>query len=558
MTARRLLSGRPSQIAAVLLAALVTLWPASTHAITPGEEEKIGREFLAQAMRRLELVQDPLIRGGVEKIGRRLLDGLPTQPFAYTFYVVKDDNLNAFAAPAGQLFVNTGLLTAIKSEAELAGILAHEIAHASARHISRNIEQAAVTQGLTLAGIAAGLILGGLGGSSALGQGVVTGALAGGQSATLAYSRAFERQADQLGLAYLKTADYPGVGLVNGLMRLREKDYFGGTVPSYLSTHPATAERITWLQAQTADQPTTYQPSIPDFELFQTQTMAKYAAVELAEKTFRLQLQKAPEEAMGHYGLGIVLARKGQRDAARQHLIAALGRQPFNIWMRAALGKVSSQLGDDPAAIGHLSDLQGSPAYDAEARYYLGNSYINSGRPTEAIAVLEPLVSEPDRGAGAGFGKSDRATKPGEAPREQPSEAMPVRSDPISSQTFYLLARAHNDLGHRSDSHLYLGRHFLSQQKIPTAVFHLNKALSLATDSRQRKVIERVLAWARGGDPDEQRTKMDGQAPSGLAPAAIPSSWSPAFSHLDTGRQMEDHPFTFPGRAMPITPRAKR
>jgi predicted Zn-dependent protease len=505
MIVKKLRTGRRYSVTAVVLLVSLVLGLPSGYAITPGEEEKLGREFLAQARQRLELVQDPLVVDGVSRVGRRLLASIPEQPFAFHFYVVKDDTLNAFAAPAGHIFVNTGLLTAVKSESELAGILAHELAHASARHISRNIEQAAVTQGLTLAGVAAGLLLGGLGGA-ALGQGVITGALAGGQSTMLAYSREFERQADQLGLAYLEKAGYSGKGLVDGLLTIREHDYFGGTIPSYLSTHPATTERITWLESQIEEAPADFSPAIENFRLFQTEALARYGDVTAAKSRFSRELEKTPDDPLAHYGLGVVLMRDGRRNEARDHLKAALSRQPFNIWMRAALGVVSSQMGDDQTAVAQLQDLMDTPAMSPEARYYLGNSLVNSGRPEDAVAVLNPLVrpSSPTGGSPPSInGHGEQKPDPDNGPQPGEGETPPVAAaDPVTVQALYLLARAYNEMGRPADSHLYLGRHFMARGELQTAVFHLQKALTLAADDHQRETIERLLRQAQMGRPD--------------------------------------------------------
>ena len=96
----------------------------------------------------------------MNKIGNRILSVLPQQPFNYHFYVIKEDVYNAFATPAGHIFVYTGLLDAMDEEEELAGILGHEIAHVYCRHISQKIERSKKIGIATLAGIAAGILLG--------------------------------------------------------------------------------------------------------------------------------------------------------------------------------------------------------------------------------------------------------------------------------------------------------------------------------------------------------------------------------------------------------------
>ena len=89
--------------------------------ITYKEEEELSREFLAVVASRFTFIKDPIIEDYVTEIGQRILKEVPTQPFRYHFYVIKEDVYNAFATPAGHIFINSGLLEAVKSEEEIAG-----------------------------------------------------------------------------------------------------------------------------------------------------------------------------------------------------------------------------------------------------------------------------------------------------------------------------------------------------------------------------------------------------------------------------------------------------
>ena len=104
--------------------------------ITLKEEEELSKEFLKVLKKQLELIKDPVIESYVNKIGVTILAQMPPQPFEYQFYIVKQHVYNAFATPAGHIFINSGLIEAVENEEELAGILAHEIAHVVCRHIS--------------------------------------------------------------------------------------------------------------------------------------------------------------------------------------------------------------------------------------------------------------------------------------------------------------------------------------------------------------------------------------------------------------------------------------
>ncbi|MGD9277375.1 MAG: M48 family metalloprotease, partial [Desulfobacterales bacterium] len=158
----------------------------------------MSREVMKVIMKHYELINDPLIANYINQMGQKIVSALPPQPFNYHFYVIKNDEYNAFATPAGHVFINSGLLEAMENEEELAGILSHEIAHVVCRHISQKIERAQKIGIATLAGVAAGILLG-VGGSMAAANALTIGSTAAGQSLELSYSREDEFQADQIG-----------------------------------------------------------------------------------------------------------------------------------------------------------------------------------------------------------------------------------------------------------------------------------------------------------------------------------------------------------------------
>jgi len=197
----------------ILILIMDMLFPKSASCITIKEEEELSREFMKVVRKHFKVIRDPLIVNYVNEIGQKIVSAFPPQPFEYHFHVIKDHAYNAFAAPAGHIFINSGLVEAMETEEELAGILGHEVAHASCRHISQKIERSSKIGLATLAGIAAGIFLG-IGGSGTAANAISIGSVAASQSASLAYSRENERQADQVGLKYMTKAGYSGKGLL--------------------------------------------------------------------------------------------------------------------------------------------------------------------------------------------------------------------------------------------------------------------------------------------------------------------------------------------------------
>lgn len=190
------------------------------------QELEIGQQINEQLVRqRIRLYRNPEIVRYVEQIGQRLAQSSSRPDIPYTFQVVNDRSVNAFATMGGFVYVNTGLLLLAENEAELASVMAHEIGHIAGRHAVKQMRETAIASGLVGAA--------GLDRNTAAKIGV-----------ELAFrrpnSRRDEYDADTLGLQTLTRAGYAPSAMVDFMQKLLQSR----SVPTFLSTHPATSERI--------------------------------------------------------------------------------------------------------------------------------------------------------------------------------------------------------------------------------------------------------------------------------------------------------------------------
>ena len=128
--------------------------------LSPDQEKRLGEAFMRNLRQSLEIVDDPVVNSYVQDIGNRLVSHVENYPLDFTFFVVNDPTINAFAGPGGYIGVNTGLILATDSESELASVLAHETAHVTQRHLQRSFETANKLNLPTAAAIIAAMILG--------------------------------------------------------------------------------------------------------------------------------------------------------------------------------------------------------------------------------------------------------------------------------------------------------------------------------------------------------------------------------------------------------------
>jgi len=203
-------------------------------------EVEMGRKLAKGVTAELALVDEEPIQGRVRTIGGRLVAVCDRQELVYSFAVVQDSEVNAFALPGGYVFVNEGLVKKAGSDDELASVIAHELAHITARHAVKRYETSLGAHLLQLASLAASRQ-----GAATRGLGVAV------QAARLAYARQDELEADRIAVRYLKRAGFNPTAMITMLERLRElqsdkSPYLprGVVRPHYAMTHPFVPDRI--------------------------------------------------------------------------------------------------------------------------------------------------------------------------------------------------------------------------------------------------------------------------------------------------------------------------
>lgn len=448
-------------IAALLLLSQIS--PPGAHSMTVSEEEKLSQEMLAQIYRQYEIIDDPAIAEYVAKVGGRIVATIKEPLFDYRFNVIKVDEYNAFAIPAGYIFINSGLLAAMDNEDELAGILAHEIAHVNARHISQKIEKSKKIGWASLAGVAAGILLGAAGGGEAA-QAVTMGSQAAGSAAWLSYSRDDEMQADQLGLIYLTAAGYSGEGLLKILTKMRSKQWYDTKqVPTYLRTHPAIDDRITYLDTQLAGALKTEKTRLPrssdDFMRAHTYLITQYGDEDLALRSIHGEVTKNPQDPMAHYRYGLILARVGRRQEAIDQMRIALEKRAFDPYILRDVGRVYYTDGQYEQSLNMLKTAHNMIPDDADCGLYLGQTYMEMGLFEEASPVLREVVDK----------------------------------HPHYTEAFYSLSQSLAKQGDLADAYYYLGVYNAQKRDYKTAVTQFKRALTYVKDANRRAQIEARL-----------------------------------------------------------------
>ncbi len=199
------------------------------------KEIAIGKQMAAEVERQAKVIDDPVVAEYVSRVGQNLVRNSDAK-VPFTIKVLDSNEVNAFALPGGFFFVNSGLILKADTEAELAGVMAHEIAHVAARHGTRQASRIGIANYASIPLIFVG---------GWTGYGVRQAAGLTLPMTFLGFSRAFEREADYLGLQYLYKAGYDPVSFVDFFEKIRSmEDRKPGSVSGAFSTHPMTDDRI--------------------------------------------------------------------------------------------------------------------------------------------------------------------------------------------------------------------------------------------------------------------------------------------------------------------------
>ena len=210
------------------------------------QDVQLGKESAAEVEKQMQIVTDPKIAALIAGIGRRLLTApqADAQSFAYSFKVVNDKSINAFALPGGPTFTHTGLIAAADNESQIAGVLAHEISHVVLRHGTSNVSKANLLQIPAMLG-------GALGGGGMLGQLAQLGVGLGANSLMLKFSRNAESDADMLGTRIMHTVGYNPIEMARFFEKLEaESGGKEGKMAQFFSDHPNPGNRVKAVQAE--------------------------------------------------------------------------------------------------------------------------------------------------------------------------------------------------------------------------------------------------------------------------------------------------------------------
>ena len=377
---------------------LPDLGDASAATLSEQQERTIGNRIMRDVRVDKDYIDDAEIADYINALGQRLLAVSEGPRKDIDFFVVRDEQVNAFALVGGHIGVHTGLVLLTQSESELAGVIAHEIAHILQKHQARVLAGQSRSSWTSLAALALALIASRSGGSQ---SGQVTEAAVATAGAlqiqnAIDYTREHEREADRVGLTLLERAGFDTRGMAVFFERMlranRLNEYKGA--PSYLRTHPLTTERIADIQDRIEHTPARMVPDSFEYRLARARMRAYAGSPSEALKYFRTALEDKtilrPREDV--YGLAVALHRARELDQAWATLEPIRkGRNPHPAFEVLA-GRIAADMRREDQALDiYRAALKSHPTY--RSLVYAYNELLQqTGRTRESLADLEERV----------------------------------------------------------------------------------------------------------------------------------------------------------------------
>ncbi len=441
------------------------VWPVGTvAAFSVGEEKEVGEQLLAIVRKEFKVIDAPDVVQYVNRVGGDILRAAGPQFFNYHFFVIKNKEFNAFAAPSGMIFIHSGLIKTMATEGELMSVVAHEVGHAASRHIADRIEKSTKVNAGTAAMALAGILLG----AGPVSEAVVVGSLAAGTTMNLKFSRQDEEEADRLAYKYMRELDRNPTSMVSMLQKMYRIDrYRQGQVPAYLLTHPQPALRMGYVQnLLQMDGAVTY-PSEDQFA-FRRIKCRILAMSEEPSALLPVYLREAddPEldadrRAMAWYGVSLAQLANADFTGALASLAKVIAHYPAQHILQTDLGNIHFEAGHYEKALEIFQKTFAVAPNCLHTKYYLARSLRQAGRLPEAARLYDELLV-----------------------------VMPDNVD-----LHLQLGRIKAEMGEMASGYYHLGAYHWYDGNVEMAKRHLRQAVELAKkDSEEKRAADELLA----------------------------------------------------------------
>jgi len=414
----------------------------STAEVTPDDERRLGESLLRWLRQNDLIIADPLIQSYINSLGYQLVANSDESSQPFTFFVVNDKSINAFAAPGGFIGVHTGLILTSETESELAAVLAHEIAHITQKHLTRTYESAKKHQLTTAVALLAAILIGQ--NVENLTEAAIATSVAANAQLQINFTRAHEQEADYIGIRTLANSHFDPQGMPSFFERMQKASrLYGAALPEFLSTHPVTVNRI----AESRDRARAIKTKVSKPNKLYAFIKARIEVQNSTDiqqfiREYQRTQSTAKDPLVYQYTLAIAYLKAEQAKKAMTTITPLIKSDPENILYRIAQAEIQQSMGQSKQALENFKSLLILYPYD----YAITIHYTQHLLLTNENEMAYTLLQDYQRNRGSDI------------------------------STLKLLAQAASKTGKTAEAYLYLAEHDFLKGNTHSAITHLKTA----------------------------------------------------------------------------------
>ncbi|MBW7983499.1 beta-barrel assembly-enhancing protease [Enterobacillus tribolii] len=362
------------------------------NTLSINQELAMGDFYVRQLRASTPLIYDPLLSEYVNKLGMRLVANAHSVRTPFHFYLVRNDDINAFAFFGGNVVLHSALFRYSDSESELASVMAHEISHVTQRHLARAMEEQQRNAPLTWVGALGSILLAMA--SPQAGMAALSGTLAGSQQGMISFTQSNEQEADRIGIQVLQRAGFDPQAMPAFMGKLADMSRYSSKPPEILLTHPLPDSRMADIRNRANQMRPHPVQSSEDFMLAKVRILGMYSgqngdSAGLVEDLLKSMEQgNVREQQAASYGRAIQYSQAKNYDGARKALQPLLDAAPNNIWFLDLMTDIDLEQKRAPQAIKRLEDAMAKNRSEPVIQINLANAYVEGGQPAKASQLL--------------------------------------------------------------------------------------------------------------------------------------------------------------------------
>lgn len=352
------------------------------------QELAMGDFYVRQLRAGAPLINDPLLSNYINQLGNRLVKRADSVRTPFHFFLIRNDDINAFAFFGGNVVLHSALFRYADNESELASVLAHEISHVTQRHLARTMESQQRSAPLTWVGALGSILLAMA--NPQLGMAALSGTIAGAQQGMITFTQANEQEADRIGIQVLQRAGFDPQAMPNFMQKLADQSRYASKPPEMLLTHPLPESRLADARNRANQMRSTPVQSSQDFLFAKVRTFGMYGSPDrpLSDDLLNsLAKGNVREQLAAQYGQAIRLYQAKKYDEARNILQPLLSKTPDSPWFLDLMTDIDLGQNRATQAVSRLQNLAGVQS-NPVLQLNLANSYVEGKQPAAASRIL--------------------------------------------------------------------------------------------------------------------------------------------------------------------------